>query len=183
MKKLAKMKVELPHPWTMYFWPHNEWNNIQNMFTVNTIPTFWNWVNNFPTPKQVEGKANFAFFRNDIRPVWEDDVNVNGGKWSWCYDFDTTGETVDKHWLSLMLVVIGGTLYEKDLNEIHGITISTRLGGDRISVWTKTTCNETQIAIGTKLKQMFALRSIQFKSHKDAIVINSSYKSITQISI
>ena len=169
----------LKNSWNLYYWPNNEWDNIQNICTVDTIENFWKWMNNLPGPNSVKGRKNFAFFRNNIRPVWEDPANIEGGKWNWCYALDQ--HVTDKHWMECMLFLIGENL--PYAAEIVGITVQTRPSGDRMSLWTRSSDSNVMITIGLKIKLKLNLRGLTFKRHKDSVEINSCYQTKATINL
>jgi translation initiation factor 4E len=39
-------------------------------------------VNNLQPPSSLPQKANYWFFKEGVRPEWEDPTNQNGGKWT-----------------------------------------------------------------------------------------------------
>lgn len=181
-KMKMKMKHPLEHRWKLTFWPTNEWNNTTNIITISTIEDFWGTYNNIPRLIEL-GKVNFAFFHDGIRPVWEDDINRKGGKWIWEYSREMRAE-LDKHWLNLLLFLIGETLQPSSIpdGEIFGCTVHTRPAGDRMTIWTRGTNPQIQKELGQALlEKMKMTGSLFFKAHSDAIQINSSYHSSAKI--
>lgn len=176
---MSKISHELQDTWVLFYWSSDEWNNIKTICEISTIENFWEWMNNLPKPKEVRGRQNFAFFKKGIRPVWEDSENINGGKWNWFYNRENRNS--ETHWMQLMLLLIGKTI--KNYDEIFGITLSTRPGGDRMSLWTRGTDKKLQICIGTEIKETLKLKSLQFKCHQDSMKINSCYQTQASINL
>ncbi len=178
-------KHPLEYSWNVTFWPSNEWENSKHIITISTIEDFWGTYNNLPHLTEL-GKVNFAFFHDGIRPIWEDEINRKGGKWIWEYPRYMRSE-IDVHWLNLLLLLIGETLISESTpticdREIFGATVHTRSAGDRMTLWTRSTDPEIQREIGKALQMKMNIQgSLFFKSHCDAIQINSSYHSSAKI--
>lgn len=173
------IKHPLQHIWTLSYWHDNDWNSPSNICTIDSIEDFWRMYNNIPKLTKCD-KPNFSFFHRDVRPVWEDKINVKGGKWIWEYPINER-HILDKRWMTLLLLMIGETITEWQ-NEILGATIHARYAGDRMTLWTKNTNSKIQQKLGTALKKkMNITNSIIFKSHVDAITINSSFNSSAKI--
>jgi translation initiation factor 4E len=181
-KPKPKPKHPLENTWTMNFWHSSAWQTSAKVCTVSSIEDFWGMYNNIPKLTQCD-RPNFAFFLRDIRPVWEDPVNQDGGKWMW--DYPRTGrENLDRHWMTLLLLLIGETLSPPDAQaaQIFGGTIHARYGGDRMTLWTSNAASHIQRALGESLKAKMDIPGIlTFKAHKDAMELNSSYNSSAKI--
>ncbi len=190
--ELSKTSPSNEHPlensWDFTYWHANEWETSLHLVTISTIEDFWRTYNNIPKLKHLV-KANFAFFHDGIRPIWEDEINRKGGKWIWEYPKHTRF-LVDVIWLDLLLFLIGETLVTDDDDEkfpddeILGVTIHTRLGGDRMTLWTKSTDVALQKRLGKALKTKLRIGTpLRYKVHEDAIQKNSSFHSSAKIII
>lgn len=73
---------------------------------------------------------NFQFV-DDVKPMWEDEANKNGGRWV----IRVNKGYSNKLWEDLTLAMIGEQ-FECE-NEIHGIVIVIKPNLDTIAVWTK----------------------------------------------
>jgi len=68
-------------------WYHHEKDNwkisgFKKIYEINTIADFWKLHNNWDKLKGINSKHYFLM-KNDIQPIWEDPVNLNGGCWSY----------------------------------------------------------------------------------------------------
>lgn len=106
-------------------------DNIEKLIDIDTIETFWKTYNNIPKIKEIfsDGinikkikRTNatpcaYSFFKNDIVPCWEHEMNKNGFELSIKnnYNYDMFQE----QWLNSMLVLMSNA----ECNEINGIRI------------------------------------------------------------
>ncbi|TIB78288.1 hypothetical protein E3Q23_00831 [Wallemia mellicola] len=114
-------------------------NVIQEMKTVEDFCRVWNWCK---PPSKLERHSNYHFFKDGIKPLWEDPANSHGGKW--VIIVRNSHWLLDRCWSWLVMGLVGEEIDDDDL--ITGAVVSTRPRGDRIQVWTRQTkveeCNE-----------------------------------------
>jgi len=88
----------------------------------------------------VYGKLNnnfnagmFFLMKNDILPLWEDPVNINGGYWSLKIPKKKSSEI----WVKLSAVFVGNQLFnnEQDVKNTTGISISPKISNCVIKIW------------------------------------------------
>ena len=99
------------------------------------VEHFWRIYDHIIKPNEVKVSTDYHFFKEGVKPTWEDPVNQNGGKWmvrvkkglsSW-------------YWEELLLAIIGEQF---DVgHEICGAVVSIRAENDIISVWNKSADN------------------------------------------
>lgn len=167
--------------WTLYFWDDNNWSDIVEICKTNSIKSFWRWMNNIPSPGSASFALNYAFFKEDIPPLWENSNNKKGGKWMWSYRI-YENEIADVDWVHLMLRVVGQTVGSGLSDEIIGITIASRAGGCRMSLWTRNSIvhnDDAVFSIGSEIKKILRLPdgSMTFKKHESSSKMNSSYNA------
>lgn len=56
--------------------------SLQCVNTVDTIEDFWGMYNNVPGIDKMEDSSDYMFFKEGIRPAWEDPANANGGSFT-----------------------------------------------------------------------------------------------------
>eukprot|EP00656_Telonema_subtile_P041470 TRINITY_DN4664_c0_g1_i1.p1 TRINITY_DN4664_c0_g1~~TRINITY_DN4664_c0_g1_i1.p1 ORF type:complete len:761 (-),score=219.41 TRINITY_DN4664_c0_g1_i1:142-2424(-) len=106
------------------------------------IGRFWRIFNNIPQPsqyfssqktrrKQVAGRdvEGWGFFRQGVRPEWEDRANVGGVVISW---FVQTGESTDASWTELALALVGA---DPGFQDVNGIRVLDRTKKAKIEIW------------------------------------------------
>ena len=61
--------------------PHPYENSIKNISTVQSVEQFWSTYNYLKRPNDLSSTTDYHFFRDGIKPTWEDPKNAKGGKW------------------------------------------------------------------------------------------------------
>ena len=102
----------------------------------DTVEGFWQLYSHLSRPEAVQGSADLMLFRDGIRPVWEDEANKGGGKWT--LRMKMTGASLV--WEELMLNLIGETL--DGGSDICGAIISLRFQDSNISLWHRSADSE-----------------------------------------
>lgn len=157
--------------WNLYYhlpqdknWDLNSYHIIQS--DMNTVETIILINENLPN-KIVKHCMLFAM-RNNIKPMWEDLSNRDGG----CFSFKVLNSVVVDVWKDLFYAVSGETLFKtKKFNEkVTGITVSPKRNFCVVKVW-MTDCSikdpSTMIDINNLSKE-----GCLFKKHAEA----SSFK-------
>lgn len=80
--------------------------------------------------------------KEDIKPIWEDPYNRDGG----CFSYKVSNRDVCKGWKNLCYAVVGDTITrdEELLKSINGITISPKKNFCIIKIWISN-CNHQSI--------------------------------------
>ncbi|XP_070514863.1 eukaryotic translation initiation factor 4E type 3-A isoform X2 [Cardiocondyla obscurior] len=126
--------------------------NLQKIYTVNTVQTFWGVFNNIPKAGNMQVKYSYHLMRDDRYPLWEDEVNQKGGTWRLkCHKYDT-----EHVWKEVVLAAIGEQ-FATDVaqgDEICGVTVSIRDREDLIQIWN---INADLVAKATVLSKVHSL--------------------------
>jgi hypothetical protein len=127
--------------WTV--WTHREdcpdWTekNYTNVYTINSVGTFWRFFNNFHLyDKSVN---QFFIMRNKIKPIWEDNENIKGGKCSFKFDNSTKNNKMDigVDLMICMCLLIMNETFLLNGNEINGISYAVIHKNVMIKIWSK----------------------------------------------
>jgi translation initiation factor 4E len=106
--------------------------SIKPLCRIETIPNFWAVYVHCKRPSMLPHVSDYHFFREGIRPVWEDDANNKGGKWI----LRLKKGVADRYWEDLLLAMVGDQFMEAS-DEVCGAVISVRAQEDVLSIWTK----------------------------------------------
>jgi len=154
-------------------------SNLRAIGTFGTVEDFWRYYNHLVKPSKLEMNSNYHFFKNGIKPMWEDAANSKGGKW--VLTFKDKG-MLDTCWENVVLGLVGETLDVE--NEITGAVMSRRKAGDRIALWNKTNNETAIIGLGRKLKALLGVDLSKvvssYQSHDDSIKSGASYSNPTR---
>ena len=104
----------------------------------------------------------FFIMRNNIKPVWEDNDNKNGG----CFSFKLQNKIVHNSWNTLVYKILGETLFhdENIQKNVTGLSISPKKFFCIIKIWMKT-CEHTDINLLNCYD--IPMESCMFKKHQD----------------
>ena len=117
------------------------------------MESFWSLWTHLNPPSSLLPTTDYLLFHSGIRrPVWEDPLNITGGKWI----IRLRKGIADRLWEDLVLAIVGeqfaecntvgeelkvdaagGDIPQGDWPEICGCTISVRQNEDIISIWNR----------------------------------------------
>ena len=130
----------------------------------DNVEDFWQIFSHLKKPSELGEGVELELFREGYRPIWEDPVNKECGKW---YIITTINQTCDILWEQSVLALIGEQFDEN----IVGIVIKKKEIGGIHSYWIKTSemkkMNEVAANIDEKLKLPDGTK-IFFKYHDGA---------------
>lgn len=148
--KAGQMVHPMEHVWTLYYDCqrfHGMASSDQYEATLkrigqfSTLESFFDTFATLHRPSHLEKNANYHIFKDDVKPMWEDPANANGGRWVLTLR-DTTQSPIgaamheavlNRSWLWLVLGLIGED-FDPD-NLVTGAVCSIRGKGDRITLW------------------------------------------------
>ncbi|KAI5790155.1 translation initiation factor eIF 4e-like domain-containing protein [Geopyxis carbonaria] len=150
---LKKMRpIPLRHEWV--FW-HERQNNpdaaaseekwedqLKEIAQISTIQSFWQVFNNTPFAT-LPVRDSLHLFKKNIKPVWEDRRNANGGAWT----FRVPKTNSHEFWKEILMMAIGEYLQEvvEKGDDICGVSISVRFNSHLIMVWNRDGANQSSV--------------------------------------
>ncbi|KAG6004920.1 hypothetical protein E4U43_000662 [Claviceps pusilla] len=141
-------------------------NTLHGIATVRTAEDFWEIYSHLKRPSLLPVVSDYHFFKKDIRPIWEDDVNRKGGKWV----VRMKKGVADRYWEDLLLCLIGDQFGDAG-EEVCGAVLSMRNGEDILSIWTRTVGGRV-LKIRETMKHVLNFppnTRVEFKSHDSSI--------------
>ena len=118
--------------WYINMKEQNEWNP-ENIGTFGTAKDFWRLFQFIKRPTQLTTGSQIFLFRKGIRPEWEDEAFVNGGRFLFKHFRKNHQDMGNKLWEDLVLAFIGEQFTNKD--EVLGIMVHLKNGIDGIQLW------------------------------------------------
>ncbi|KAL0482892.1 translation initiation factor 4E [Acrasis kona] len=109
--------------------------NMKKIGDFETVDGFWGFYSHLVRPNDMPLPSDYHLFRKGIKPMWEDENNLKGGKWM----IRLKKEYTPRLWEDLLLAVVGDQFDVGD--ELCGVVLSLR-DHDIISVWNRTADNE-----------------------------------------
>lgn len=104
--------------------------------TVKTVEEFWDVYNFLRRPNDLPTTTDIHFFRDGVKPTWEDPSNSSGGKWI----VRLPKGLASRYWEEVILALIGGQLLLGSSipdGEITGVVIAVRYNEDILGIWNK----------------------------------------------
>ena len=154
-------KHKLKNSWTLYAhlpnvvdWSLASYKKIITIQYVEDLLELYRHLSN-----NVIQSCMLFFMKNNIKPLWEDNENINGGSFS----YKLSNKIVNSIWKDLSFLLVGETLITNYSNQVNGITISPKKNFCIIKIWLKT-CNLTNPKIVTYPKNL-SPNGCLFKKH------------------
>ena len=132
----------LKHPlsckWSLYaHLPHDiDWSldSYKKLIELKDIECIINL--NKKLPDTMISNCMLFLMKKDIKPVWEDEDNREGG----CFSYKINNQEIVKTWKELSYLLLGNTLTDNKemMNNINGITVSPKRNFCILKVWLKT---------------------------------------------
>ncbi|KAI9229805.1 MAG: translation initiation factor eIF 4e-like domain-containing protein [Piptocephalis tieghemiana] len=172
----------LRHQWTLWFMHRTPGQKItdyeaaiKRIATFATIEEFWQVHQHLVRPNDLPNISDYHLFKAGVRPVWEDDANIKGGKWI----VRLKKGLASRYWESLMIAVVGDQFDLGD--EICGAVLSMRNSEDILSLWNKNAGGaRVNLRIRDTLKRILGAPAdtvMEYKAHTDALRDNSSFRN------
>jgi len=176
------IKHPLQNSWTLWYYDNEKgksWEACQHQITTfDTVEDFWSLYNHIKQPLEIKNGNDYSLFKNNIRPMWEDEQNKNGGRWIINLQKFFRHNELDKLWLEVILCLIGEAFdYSED---ICGAVVNVRPSRHKIAIWTSNNNKQRVLGIGRKLKESLNLPQelqIQFELHKESAFKHGSGKA------
>ena len=154
-------------------------SSIKTIATVNTVEEFWGVYNHLVRPNDLPTTTDYHFFREGIKPTWEDPNNAKGGKWI----VRLRKGLASRYWEEVILAILGQQFPAPD-GEVCGAVISIRYSEDIISIWNKTSSDrDTTDRLRDAIKKVLRLPGhvhMEYKPHQASLADKSSFRN-TQV--
>ena len=147
--------------WTLWtHLPSDDWTfkSYKKVTTFKTVEDSLILLENLP---ENIIKNNMLFLmRENIKPLWEDERNKNGG----CFSYKVNNKMVNDLWKKMAYVLMGESLSNQEVSPlINGITISPKKNFCIIKIWLST-CKYNNPDIITNIESLNKIGCL-FKKH------------------
>ncbi|KAF8456386.1 translation initiation factor eIF 4e-like domain-containing protein [Terfezia claveryi] len=132
-----RVRHPLKYTWVVWYRsPGSKFQDYEKSTTkiaaFSTGEEFWTLYTHLRRPSILPHVSDYHFFKEGIRPVWEDEENRNGGKWI----IRLKKGVSTRYWEDLLLAMVGDQFSDVD-EDLCGVVLSIRSNEDVLSVWTK----------------------------------------------
>lgn len=133
-KPSADEMHKLSNKWTIYaHLPHDtDWSlkSYKTIFSTDTMEEFITLTESLPD--KLISNCMLFIMKDNIKPIWEDSHNKNGG----CFSYKISNKTISSMWRKFSYKLVGNTLLRNcSKNNINGITISPKKNFCIIKIW------------------------------------------------
>jgi translation initiation factor 4E len=123
--------MKLNSKWIIYVHDINDrdWSlqSYKKCYVIKTIIDFWVFFNNIKN----YNKFQFFIMRDNIKPVYEDPANVNGGS----YSYRIYNKFVHDTFENILVRLIGEQLIEKNVENITGVSLVPKGKNSILKIW------------------------------------------------
>ena len=131
--------LKLSDTWTLWaHLPHDtDWSvkSYKKIITFNTVDEA---VALYETiPALMVKNCMLFLMRKDIKPMWEDSKNKDGG----CFSYKIKNNQVHETWKRVSYMLIGNMLSSNAKSQINGVTVSPKKNFCVLKIWMET-CEE-----------------------------------------
>jgi len=155
-------------------------SSVKQIATVKTVEEFWSTYDYLTRPNELPTTTDYHFFRDGIKPTWEDPHNARGGKWI----VRLRKGLASRYWEEVVLALIGSQFTGIPDGEVCGAVVSIRYAEDIVSIWNKT-ANDREITerlrdVIKRILQLPTFVHMEYKPHETALQDKSSFRN-TQV--
>lgn len=159
---------------------HTYENSIKQIAILKTVEEFWSVYDYVVRPNDLPTATDYHFFREGIKPTWEDPHNSHGGKWI----VRLRKGLASRYWEEAILALIGCQFTGIPDEEICGAVVSIRYSEDIVSIWNRTASDrDVTERIRDAIKRILQLPScayMEYKPHESYLPDKSSSRN-TQV--
>uniref|UniRef100_A0A914RFP4 eIF-4F 25 kDa subunit n=1 Tax=Parascaris equorum TaxID=6256 RepID=A0A914RFP4_PAREQ len=110
----------LQYQWVLWYLKadrNKEWHEcLMQVAFFGTIEDFWALYNMIQQPSAMNWGSDYYLFKEGVKPMWEDENNVKGGRW-----------------LIVLLMAIIGEQFEDYGDHVCGAAVNIRQRGDKVA--------------------------------------------------
>lgn len=136
MEKNTKA-LQLSHPLTFWYQKFTKGedkfeDSLLPVANISTVEEFWHCYQHFKRPSELAIGTYVYLFKKDVKPVWEDEANKNGG----AFVLRFSREHCDRLWEDILLGFISAE--EKLHSELNGLRMKLKKDYAEIDFWVST---------------------------------------------
>lgn len=133
---MNEKQFKLNNSWDTYVhfqdepnWDYSSYLLVDKSSSLNEIIYILNEIDSF-----ILEKILFFIMKDNIKPLWEDIQNSNGG----CFSFKVFNKNFEETWKKVVYSLIGNTLTidEKNNSIINGLSLSPKKNFFILKIWT-----------------------------------------------
>eukprot|EP00727_Mastigamoeba_balamuthi_P011875 m51a1_g731 hypothetical protein (963) ;mRNA; f:476050-480116 len=139
--------------------------------SFSTVQDFWRFYHTLSDVQSLPKNANVQMFRHGVRPAWEDEANVNGGRWLLLVPRQRACEA----WTLLLVAVLTERFEWSD--DICGVVLSVRPNQTTLRLWnTSLLAVQESDARGRAVRDLVGADEFIYQRHEDLARLAPSKK-------
>jgi hypothetical protein len=164
------MDNKLNNVWNV--WYHHEKDNwkisgYKQIYKLETVSDFWKLYNNLDKLGGITSK-HFFLMKENVTPIWEDAININGGCWS----FKIQEDMAEELWEDLSMHLICETLCPTIIEDIVGLSICLKKSNNAIiKIWNKNSKNNSLKLINENILKKWGTEVIYIAHMPEQILL------------
>ena len=122
-------------PWTLYYhlidndtWDISSYVNLSIFTSLENIINYYKYID-----EDICKKSMLFLMRKDIKPIWEDMENIDGG----CYSFKIQNRLIHNVWKNISYNLVAENFLQENQDIINGISISPKKYFCILKIWIK----------------------------------------------
>jgi hypothetical protein len=145
---------KLQNKWTLYaHLPHNTDWSLSSYMKISTVDYLEDTIAVTETlPNILIENCMLFMMKENIKPMWEDPQNRNGG----CFSYKVSNKNAAKVWRELSYVVVGQSVSTNVhfVNCVTGITISPKKNFCIVKIWLTNCDNQDPTIVTSEIKNL-----------------------------
>jgi hypothetical protein len=119
-KKINLRDTQYIQDTTILKFPKIYSNNLEHTENIDSVEQFWESFSNMKNLNDVAIDTEYFFFKKGIKPLWEDEINKNGGRWSFILGNNHLNPTrklfISIFWELLLIKLISGQFIKDNIS-------------------------------------------------------------------
>ena len=128
-------------------------SQIKKISEFETLEDFWAIYQHLTRPDDCIGKTDLHLFKDPIKPIWNDDLNKNGGKLILKCNKDYTSII----WEEMILGLLSGKIQKEIYDKINGISFFSKKDYNSIEIWSREYNEAYNKQLGKSIRELIEI--------------------------
>ena len=128
-------------------------SQIKKLAEFETLEDFWAIFQYLKKPDDCKQALEFQLFKDQIKPMWEDESNKYGGRIS----LKLRKEFSNLAWEELVFAFIGGYFSKEIKDEINGLVINCKKDFNTLQIWIKSYNTEVTSILEKNIREILSI--------------------------
>ena len=144
---------------------------VKKIAEFDTIEDFWAIFQHLRKPDGFRPGIEYFMFKEQIKPLWEDENNKNGGR----FTIKLKRGYTTIIWEEMIFALIGGILPKEIKDEINGIVVTSKKEFNTLQIWFKTFDSKIVSEIEKTLRDLLVIpEEVKLETKQFNINVNNT---------